>query len=270
MAGYEELKRLDKKTRNKLRTILSNGDSNAINSLSALRGTLGKSQAEALEAVIKSLRHEKVVKAVAPFPKQPPFADAVRPKREVDLDALLSIIEGRIIAHKPRLQRLARSLTRIDEAYATNDKATCVQLIKETIKRDGWSHALLRRIVLIRENLSEGAVDDKIEELMQQANLGMTAVASLVHAYSLEQSFLTIKRSILNIADRGSINRYSRTIARLPVQPFANSKEDLTAFLYEVEQCSLVDAVILAKFNTHLFQITNYPALAEIAMSARV
>lgn len=102
---------------------------------------------------------------------------------------------------------------------------------------------------------------------MGQADLGLVAVASLVHSYSLEQNFLTIKRSILNIADRGAINRYSRTIARLPVQPFARSKWDLVAFLSEVERCSLVDAVILAKFNAHLFRLSDYPALAEIAAS---
>lgn len=267
MAGHQELKRLDKKARNKLRGILSEGGSNAMNSLSELRGTLGKIQAEALDAVIKGLKHEKVVQATTPFPKRPPFADTVRPQREINLDALLSIIEGSVIAHKPRLQRLSQSLKHIDEAYAVSDNTSCVQLIQEAIERDGWSHALLRRIVLIRENLPEGTVDDKIEALMQKANLSITAVASLVHAYSLEQSFLTIKRSILNLADRGPINRYSRAIARLPVQPFAHSKEDLTAFLSEVERCSLIDVVILAKFNAHLFQITDYPALAEIAAS---
>lgn len=78
---------------------------------------------------------------------------------------------------------------------------------------------------------------------------------------------MTIKRSILNIVDRGTVNLYSRAIARLPVQPFAHSEEDLSAFLSEVERCSLVDAVILAKFNAHLFTIADYPALDEIAAS---
>jgi len=265
MAKYEELKRLDKKTRNKLRAILSEGDSSAINSLSLLRSTLGKTQAEVFDAVIKGLRHEKVVQISTPFPKRPPFSDTVQPQRAIELETLLSIIEAGVSEHKSRLLRLAQSLRRIDEAYAVRDNSVCLQLIRETISQSGWSHAVLRRIVLIRENLPEGDADDTIENLMQQANLGNAAVASLVHSYSLEQSFLTIKRSILNLADRGAINRYSRTIARLPVQPFAYSKEDLAAFLSEVERCSLVDAVILAKFNAHLFQLANYPALAEIA-----
>lgn len=69
----------------------------------------------------------------------------------------------------------------------------------------------------------------------------------------------------MNLADRGTINRYSRTISRLPVQPFARDEEHLAAFLSEVEKCSLIDAIILAKFNSHLFQIKDYPTIGEIA-----
>lgn len=267
MARHEQLRRLDKKIRNKLRAILSESDSNAMNRLSSLRSTLGRVQAEALDSVIKGLKHEKVVQISMPFPKRPPFADTIRPAREVDLGTLLSIIEANVHAHKPRLQRLVQSLKHVDEAYAARNNSACLRLIQDAIGLDGWSHALLRRIVLLRENLPEGDVDDKIEALIQQANLGLNAVASLVHSYSLEQNFLTIKRSILNIADRGATNRYSRAIARLPVQPFAHSKEDLSKFLSEVERCSLIDAVILAKFNAHLFSIADYPNLADIAAS---
>lgn len=264
MGKFQEIKRLDKKSRNKLRAILSNGESNAIRNLAALRSTLGKSQSEALDSVLKGLKHEKVVQASTPFPKVPPFMDTVQPQRQLDLDTLLSLIETNVIAHRSRLKRVAQSLKRIDEAYASLDRVTGLELIRETIARDGWSHAILRRIVLIRENLPEGIVDETVEGLMQQANLSLAPVSSLVHSFSHKQSFLTIKRSVLNSVDRGAINRYSRTIARLSVQPFADSREDLAAFLSEVERCSLIDAVILAKFNTHHFHMADYPTLAEV------
>ena len=266
MARVEELKRLDKRTRNRLRAILS-GDAGAMHSLSELRRTLGKAQSEALDAVINSLKHEKAVQPSTPFPKLPQFSDVVRPQREVNLDTLLTIIEASVSGHRPRLERLAQSLKTIDEGYANRDRDACLSLISQAIAKDGWSHAILRRIVLIRENLPEEEVNEKVEAFMAQADLSMVAVSALVHSYSLEQSFLTIKRSILNLADRGTINRYSRAIARLPVQPFAHSRRDLAAFLSEVERCSLIDAVILAKFNAHLFDISNYPAIAGIAAS---
>lgn len=265
MARFDELKRLDKKTRNRLRAILSGGGSNAMGSLATLRSTLGKDQSEALDAILNGLRYEKAVQGSTPFPKRPPFVDTVQPEREIHLDALLRIIESGVVAHRSRLLLSGRSLQKIDLAYANQDIKSCSRLVVAAIESDGWSHALLRRIVLIRENLIGEEEDDKIEDLVQQAGLGLVAVASLVHSYSHDQSFLTIKRSILNLADRGAINRYSRAIARLSVQPFARSKEDLSAFLSEVERCSLIDAVILAKFNAHLFSMTDYPAIAEVA-----
>lgn len=54
MRRFEAFKRLDKRSRNKLRAILSNNEANAINSLSQLRTKLGKNQLEALEVILNS------------------------------------------------------------------------------------------------------------------------------------------------------------------------------------------------------------------------
>jgi len=264
MARLKELKRLNKKTRNKLRAILNKDQTSALGSLATLRGTLGKDQAEALDAILNGLKYEKVIQASTPFPKNPSFADKIRAQPEAGLEAVLKNIEVGALAHKARLLQIGRSLHLIDQAYGDRDIDSCCRLIAEAIDSNGWSHALLRRIVLIRENLPEGEEDERIEALVQQADLSIVAVTSLVHSYSLDQSFLTIKRSILNIADRGAINRFSRAIARLPVQPFARSKDDLSAFLAEVQGCSLIDAVIVAKFNAHLYSIDDYPTIAEV------
>jgi hypothetical protein len=264
MRRSEALKRLDKKSRNKLRAILSNGEANAIISLGQLRAKLGKDQLDALEVILNSSAPLKAVRISAPFPKKPPFIDTLQTHREFALEELLSIIENRAIEFRERLIRVAQSLHQIDIAYTASDIESCRQLICASIELDGWSHAILRRIVLIRENSPEGEEDEKIEELVRQADIKAVTVSSLIHLYSRDQNYLTIKRSILNLADRGTINRYSRTISRLAVQPFARTKEDLAAFLSEVEKCSLIDTIILAKFNSHLFRIKDYPAIGEI------
>ena len=265
MSRFAELKRLDKKTRNKLRAMLSLSDGNAIPGLAGLRGTLGKVQSDALDLILNSPARLKAVRSSTPFPKNPPFVDTLQPANVMGLDGLLSVIEVNVLNNIRRLARLAERLHEIDRLYAEQDIGASLDGILAAIDSDGWSHALLRRIVLIRENLPKGTVDDRIEKLVRQAGIKNVAVASLIHAYSLDQNILTIKRSILNIADRGTINRYTRTISRLSIQPFAASQQDLTNFLSEVEKCSLIDAVILAKFNAHLFDLDSYPALSEIS-----
>ena len=265
MNRSDAMKRLDKKSRNKLRAILSNGDTDAINDIAQLRKKLGKDQLAALEVILNSSLQLKAVRTPKPFPKKPSFIDRLQSHREVALEELLSIIEKLAIEFRERLIRIAESFHQIDIAYAANDIKSCRQLICASIELDGWSHAILRRIVLIRENSPEGEEDEIIEELVRQADIKAVTVGSLIHVYSRDQNYLTIKRSILNLPDRGAINRYSRSISRLPVQPFARNKEDLAAFLSEVEKCSLIDAIILAKFNSHLFRIKDYPAISEIA-----
>lgn len=265
MRRFEALKRLDKKSRNKLRAILSNGEVNAIDSLAKLRGKLKQDRLGALEIVLNSSASLKAVRKSVLFPKQPQFVDALQPHRVVGLQERLRIIESHAVAYRERLIRVAQSLREIDEAYAAGAIDSCRQRICASIALDGWSHAILRRIVLIRENQPEGNEDETIEGLVQQADIKSVVVSSLIHLYSLDQSYLTIKRSILNIADRGTINRYSRTISRLAVQPFARTKEELAASLAEVEKCSLIDALVFAKFNSHLFRIEDFPVIAEIA-----
>lgn len=265
MHRFEALKRLDKKSRNKLRAILSKGEINAINSLAQLRGKLNRGRLDALEVVLNSSAPVKAVRRAAPFPKEPPFTDTLRPYRGVSLEELLGIIESRAVEFRERLIRVAKSFHEIDEAYAAGDIESCQQHISTSIAIDGWSHAIFRRIVLIRENQTAENEDEEIENLVQLANLKSVVVSSLIHLYSLDQNYLTIKRSILNLADRGTINRYSRTMSRFAVQPFAKTKEELAAFLSEVENCSLIDAIVLAKFNSHLFNIEDFQIIAEIA-----
>jgi hypothetical protein len=264
MSRFAELKRLDKKTRNKLRAILSVSDGNAIQGLSVLRGTLGKDQSNALDLILNSPARLRAVRTSTPFPKNPPFVDTLQPARLMGLDEMLSVIEVGVVSHKDRLARLAEQLYAIDQFYAERNLEACLDGILAALQSEGWSHALLRRIILIRENQPKGTVDERVENLVLQAGIKNVPVASLIHAYSLDQNILTIKRSILNIADRGTINRYTRAISRISVQPFAASSDDLAQFLSEVERCSLIDAVILAKFNAHLFEMSDYPALSEI------
>lgn len=265
MSRFAELKRLDKKTRNKLRAILSVSDGNAISGLAKLRGTLGKDQSDALDVILNSPARLRAGRTSTPFPKNPPFVDTLQPARVMGLDEILSLIEVGAVSHKERLVRLAERLNKIDQLFAERNIEACLDDIIAAIHSEGWSHTLLRRIILIRESLSKDTVDDRVENLVRQAGIKNVAVASLIHAYSLDKNILTIKRSILNIPDRGAINRYTRALSRLAVQPFAASVQDLEHFLSEVEKCSLIDALILAKFNAHLFNLGDYPALSKIA-----
>lgn len=264
MSRHDDLKRLNRNSRNKVRHILSTSGNDGILKLLQLRGHLGKQQSDALEMVLCSPALIQGAIPFLPFPRTPPFTDRLQPTRLRSLDVFLRELDHTVSIHKQRLCRVALSLRAIDMALAHDALESCVDPISSSIAMDGWSHAILRRLILIRESLpDENAV---IEDLVNRAGLktNAIAVASLIHTYSPGQNYLTIKRSILNTIDRGAINKYSRTIARIAVQPFANDSDDLASLLAEVEKCSLIDVAIVAKFNAHLFDVSKYPNILDL------
>ncbi|MCA6954040.1 hypothetical protein [Pectobacterium polaris] len=265
MRREQRIKRFDLNTRNQLRAILSDGEGNAIARLTKLSAKFGKSQIDTLDEIINSSTLTKAVKKSIPFPKTPQFHDILRADIHANLNEILTSLEVSAAKHRHRLKRLAQSLEYIDECYASKKTDECIAKIIETIEEDGWSHALLRKIVLIRENLEQNSVNEKIEELINKAGIKGVVVSTLIHTYTPDQSILMSKRSVLNIPNRGGLNRYTRTISKLSVHPFAISCDDLAGYLKEAIKCSLIDGIILAKFNSIFFKIESYPILSEIS-----
>lgn len=252
MSRQDDLKRLDRKSRNQLRHILTAGGDDAISKLTRLRSRLGKQQSAALEAVLTSPALWSGSQTSSPFPRHPQFADRLQPSEHKSLEHALAAIDRESAVYSARLAQLLKLFREIDNAMAQARFDESLALISDAITRHGWSHALLRRLVAVRQNLPD--TNDEAEALLHRAGLqaNLVSVTSLVHAFSPEHSLLTIKRSILNIVDRGPVNKFSRTIARIPVQPFAANERELTSLLVEARKCSLIDAVVLAWFNSHL------------------
>lgn len=266
MRRDEQLKKFDIRTRNQIRSILSDDDSDRVlGRLRKLSAKFNNLQLAALDEILNSSALTRSVKQPAHFPKNPPFYDTFKVNHKAGLHEILSAIEVSARKNFEKLNRIVLSLRKIDEQYAAKKYDACLDLILLTLKEDGWSHALLRRIILIRENKIQNSVDERIEELVLQAGIKGVVVSSLIHSYARDQNILMSKRSVLNISDRGTINRYTRVLSKLSVQPYASSVQDLGEYLGEVLKCSLIDAIILAKFNRHFFTIDNYPSIMAIS-----
>ncbi|ATP09696.1 hypothetical protein CF134_08725 [Aeromonas salmonicida] len=265
MRRDEKFKKFDLRTRNQIRSILSDDNESVMHRLKKLSAKFNHSQLESLDEILNSSVLTRAVKPQVPFPKKPPFFDTFQIYLNTGLDEILTVIDISAQKNIERLRRISLSLGRIDEQYAAKNIDACVDLILLALKEDGWSHALLRRIILIRENKIQNSIDERIEELVLQSGIKGIVVSSLIHSYARDQNILMSKRSVLNISDRGAINRYTRTLAKLTVQPYASSNQDLGEYLGEVLKCSLIDAIILAKFNSHYFTMCDYPAILEIS-----
>lgn len=265
MTRHQEIKQLNIRSRNQLRAILSTGGVDAISRLNHLRNSLGKWQVASLEEVIASPAFLKATTPPSLFPKKPPFREVLHPGKNADLGRVLRLIDSNIKNNFQRLQRQISSLQDFDLQSATSKFLAAKGAIAIHIERFGWSHAILRRLVLAREFLEEE--DDALEGLLWQAGLhnNSVMVTSLIHCYAWEQNYLSAKRSVLNLTDRGPLNQYTRSMARIAFQPYATGTQDLAGFLGDVLKCSLLDASILAKFNGRLFDLNAYPWLSKVA-----
>ena len=107
MSRFAELKRLNKKTRNKLRSILSSSEGNAMHGLSLLRDSLGKDQSKALDFILTSPARLRAARTSSPFPRNPPFVDTLQPARFMELGEMLGVVEVSVVRHKERLLHLA-------------------------------------------------------------------------------------------------------------------------------------------------------------------
>jgi len=264
MSRSAELKKLDIRARNQLRSILATTGEDAILRLGTLRRQLSKREVQALEGVLSSPTPVKAAARYNPFPKLPPFKDALFARRSPDLDESLRFVDGASSQHFERLKAQIGALHLFDRDLAENKFLIDPAQFTAHISQFGWSHAILRRLVLARE--AGDTESEEIERLVWSAGLESNSlvVTSLIHAYAAEQSYLTVKKSTLNLADRGVINRYSRALARLTFQPFAKDAQDLGSFLAEVSKCSLLDAVILVNFNSHLCDLSQFPSIERI------
>ena len=261
MSRIKNLRKLDIRSRNKLRNILAEGGGGAISKLSKLRGELSSDQALALENILLSSARIPGAVPFSPFPKFASFKDHLRTPDPKTLDLLLSVIERAIRLNREKILAQIRSLHKIDGIFAKNNLIIDAKIISDHIAKFGWSHGILRRLILLRENLEED--NDEVEAMLFLAGLksNNAPVSTAIQAFDSEQNYLTIKRATLNIPDRGNLNWMSRSASRLIFQPFAEDESDLFDFLRDIYRSSLLDGITLINFNKHLFDIKKFPEI---------
>ena len=240
---------------------MAEGGSGAISKLSKLRNALGVEQALALENILLSTARIPGAVPFLPFPKSPSFKDHLRTPDPKTLELLLGLINRTVRLNRAKLLAQIRSLHEIDNVFAKQNLIIDAKILSDHIAKFGWSHGVLRRIILLRENLEEDS--DEVEAMLFLAGLksNNAVVTTAIQAFDAEQNYLTIKRATLNIPDRGNLNWMSRSASRLIFQPFAEDEHDFFDFLSDLYRSSLLDGITLINFNKHLFDSKRFPEI---------
>jgi hypothetical protein len=261
MARFDQLKQLDLRTRNKLRAILSTSGSDAGSQIAALRLSLTDSKRQKLDGI---LSHQAVLKAAKPralFPQRPQFSDPFFQRQASPLGKILPELCERAQAHKNRLLSLIGDLRRIDLYIANMQFEDASSELLSMIDEAGWSHAALRKAALIRD-LSHEEIPS-LTGLFSRASPSNNniVVSSVINCFASEQNYLTTKKSVMLLVDREGQREFVRTLARIPFHPAAHDDYDFAKLLQATLSCSLIDAIILAKYNSPLL---DKPTLSQL------
>lgn len=262
----KSIKKLNVRTRNRLRPILRLQGSDAIARLNILRAELRPGALAQVESVLwaASSRADPIIPSL--FPSAPQVREDYVRLKPLGLHEQFLLIAHHAAAHDEKLKRAIGLLAVINRKIVDRNYVGAALTLCDAYDEIGYSHVLLRKAALIRVLDANAVLPRELSELLNsdgQKRAPLIAT-SLAHCYQVEQDFLVLKRSIMSIPDYGSANKYTRDIARLPFQPFGKNEDDLRDMLQSAMQSSLLDALVVAKLNADLFPGHMPAAFGEI------
>lgn len=247
---FRELRLLNLHVRHKVRAILSAGEDEALKLFNQLREKTSAHDLVQVERVLRLASNRPITTVPQPFPQRLQLAEDFRRAAPVGLKKQLEILA--LLAHgeQSKLLEFALAMKNLNASLVGRKfLEACTSLVKIG-EKFGRSHLLLRKAALLKSLSTEQF--PYVDDLLQEAGLAGNSViaTSLLHCYSPETDYLTLKKSIMNLTSRGDANKFTRDIARIPFHPFAKNAEDLCHLLQSALQSSLVDGLIIAKVNS--------------------
>lgn len=253
---YHELKKFDIEMRNKVRAILVSNENDSIRLINGLRKKNSGKELLQLDRVFRAKG------GIIPelFPVSPQTKENYHRLDPIPIAKHLEIVDSLVLENKSKLQDFIHWCFAIGSCILQGDIEEADQTVGVVIDSLGYSHCLLRKAALIRALNSTDAPLPYVDQLFNNASFGSKNVitSSLLQCYQEEQDFLSMKRSIMGIRNRGISNKYTRDIARIPFHPFAKDEEDLCEMIQSNLQSSLIDALIIIKVNRHLLNESRH------------
>lgn len=255
-----ELKKLPSKFRNKVRAIIASSDSKSVELMNNLRKKCSPPEIFQIEKTLRANR--KIIPEL--FPQNPQTKEDYLRLVALPLHTQADLLQRLAAEYSDKIKDAIKTIKEINTNIAKQDYSLAIESCAKLAKRQGYSHLLLRKIALIRA--LKGSTSPKIEEILNLAGAGSNNLitSSLINCYQEEQEILSLKRSIMNLPDRGNGNKFTRDITRLNFHPHAKNEEELSELILSNLQSSLIDALLVAKINKHILINNQHKNLQEI------
>lgn len=259
MEFHKALKKLNIKTRNKVRALLFLPTKDAFPRLNALRNQLSGGELAWVDRVFWQSPTEIGNTIPDLFPQEPQISENFYRLVPIELSKQLDIINSHAATEISRLLKYLEGCKELNSLLLKRETYNAAKIASRLFNDFGYSHHLLRKIALLHVYHSTKESLPEIEEILIScgSNKNKIITASLIHCYQDEQDFLAMKRSIMNLPNRGDTNRFTRDMARIPFHPHHYSDYDFRNQLQSSLQSSLIDAIVLTKFNDEIIDTTT-------------
>ena len=257
----KELKKLKVSTRNKVRALSSAKDKESVKIFNGIRKKGSVQEIVQSEITIRAILKDNSV-IPETFPIETQTKDNYLRVATLKLSKQLAILDCLVGREYEKLSGFLNDLSELNSSIILGRSVDADNIFKKIIDDYGYSHLLLRKSVLFRS--ANETRSEIIEGFLEDCGLrdNNNIVTSLIHCYKESQDFLGMKRSILNNRNNEEWNKYSKDILRIAFHPHAKNKSELSSLILSCLQSSLIDAIVISKVNSRLFDVEKYPNLS--------
>ena len=254
-----ELKSLRIDNRNKIRALVRMSVRDRVLAMEKLREINDSSELSRIENVIRSIHYGSITLIPELFPKTPQTKENYSRLEELSLSKQLAMLEIYINHNFNKLALFFQKLKALNNQIIQKDFVSADESIHQIHESTGYSHLLLRKAVLLQSLSGNESTLNFTTTFLKSCGVGTNnlIVNSLLQCYQTKQDYLILKKSLLNLNDKGKLNQYTRDMTRYAFHPISINEDDLKSQLYSSFQSSLVDAIIFLKQNYFYIKVNN-------------
>ncbi|MEK6202433.1 MAG: hypothetical protein N2B04_00105 [Psychrobacter sp.] len=251
-------KLLDKNARKHLRPLVFDNLDKPYNKINKLRKLLRPVDIVNIEDVILLCDDNEVIPDL--FPKEPRILQKEYFLDSIPIDKHLNILNLVVKNNIDKLTALIKTLLELNDFILSKEYLEAERLIEVVIDNYGYSHFIIRKIILVSELSKLEEVElIFIDEFVQKFNsYGENQIlSSLQQCYDVEMSFFSLKKSVMNIS---GFECYLNTILKIPFlyKDYNYKKNDLDMSLRYNLQSSLIDGLLFLVRNSEIYAYQDY------------
>ena len=260
----EDYMSLSENLKNLLRNIIFN-NINSHKSMQRIRKVANAKELAKINRILLSCLKDDQRLIPLAFPKTPNIEPNYIRFDILPVTHQLSLINNLIYENISIISFFVSELEKLNKSIIREDYLGSDNLIKSIIDKCGYSHFIIRKIMLLNELASQDINLPFTEEFLisNNSNGQNSIISSLQECYQPEIDFLSMKKSIMG--NFNNCNYYSH-LMQIPFfyRNTKHIKNNLEEKLYSNFQSSLIDSIVFIKTNREHFDLHRFKNIEKI------